>query len=179
MYGERYLRICAVFLSIGSTSVVPATAQDQLIQLGWCRDDGLAGGVATATISRGRCDLTAARNAAAAAAIAAARNQAARECPSPVNAANARTRCRQGGSTFAPGVTLNGDVQRTAGRTPAERDAMELAKVGNRGACVFSRVTGDREITNPADRSCGWFIFRGPRRIVSASAQSSCGVICR
>ncbi len=171
------LTLLAAFAMAFLVSGTPVAA-DTLIEIGFCRDDGVQGGTAVRTRGATGCNLNAVRQAARSAAVEAAQGAAAAQCP-PVNPNLANARCMTAQSNFAPNVTLSLQLQASAGATTAERSATSVARVGNSGVCVFTRPVAERNETNTSDRSCGWFIFTSPRYLIFSEAQAECGVICR
>ncbi|TCM82676.1 hypothetical protein [Rhodovulum steppense] len=164
----------ALFCSAGQ-----GLAQSNLTEIGWCRDDGIAGGTVERTRGATHCNINTALAAARNSAIAAAEAAAANACPTPISTANAQNRCSAAGSFFAPTAIPNVQVQQSQGATAAERAATHLKRVGNSGICTYTRVIAEREQSDLNDRSCGIWPFRYNRRTVLAEARAACGVICR
>ncbi|GAA0312943.1 hypothetical protein [Rhodovulum strictum] len=160
-------------------SAAPVLAQSNLTEIGWCRDDGIAGGTVERTRGASGCNINAVLAAARNAAIEAAEAAAATACPTPINTTNAQNRCSAAGSFFAPSAIPNIQLQQSQGASAAERAATHVKRVGNAGICTFTRVIAEREQSDLTDRSCGIWPFKYNRRTVLVDARAACGVICR
>ncbi|PIB26745.1 hypothetical protein BFP76_10840 [Amylibacter kogurei] len=159
----------AILLTTLITLPLGAFAQDEpLTPIGFCRIDGVDGGITDQTRTRFAC-IGSPQSAATSAAANA--GQAALDCPA-LDVARAQARCEASGNEFMPAATLHIDVQRLDGTNNRERAAVSVKRVGSGGICTFSRVVNVRNDTS------GQCLF-WPRARSRVTTRNYCGYICR
>ena len=166
-----------VFLTLAICAPVLVSAQDGVTQLGWCRMDGVNGGNVTRGAIGRACFGGPPVAATQEAAIEASQDAAAPLCP-PVDAANAAARCAASGSSFAPQAVPTVQFTQSDGINWRERAAVAVQRVGNSGACTFSRVT--ESTTDNSDGTCQSFWgSTWPKASATVFVRSYCGYVCR